>query len=174
MRYNVHSPCAFHNGIAKISRGPRRGRAGCDPGAAECRAQAQTPAAPTVVGDGRRHGHGHWRRRRRYRKVGGGAWWRCRTKMRWLLEYTEPDVAWDDAKADGDPEPRRHYDFQVISPRMTHGSITASGDFACPTTRRTADEMDEMMDGKVIGDGERLDGLPARSTDRRPDGLHRP
>ena len=70
----------------------------------------------------------------------------------------------------------RNDEIKVLSPRMTHGSITASGDFACPTTTRTSIPIAtiEADNPVVIGDGERHNGLPPRSTDRRPDGLHGP
>ena len=67
----------------------------------------------------------------------------------WLLEYTEPGVAWDDATEVkfADTVSIR----QSLSPRMTHGSITASGDFACPTTRMDSDGTMDGEQGKVIG-----------------------
>ena len=95
MRYNVHSPCTFHNRIAKSISGPRRGRAGRDLGLPSA-AQAQTPAAPKVTGTGdgtTEDGHGTITVER------GG---RCLvvptlTKWGWMVEYTEPGVPWADA-----------------------------------------------------------------------------
>ena len=91
MRYNVHSPCAFRNRITKSL--------GVLVGAAlvafmlPTAAQAQTPAAPTVTGTGDG-------------KVGSdgtitASWGRSlgtdSGQDQWLVEYTEPGVAWDDA-----------------------------------------------------------------------------
>ena len=49
MRYNVHSPCAFHSRIAK-SLGVLVGAALVATLGLPSAAQAQTPAAPTVTG----------------------------------------------------------------------------------------------------------------------------
>ena len=115
MRYNVHSPCAFHSRIAKTL--------GVLVGAAlvalmlPTAAQAQTPAAPMVstgmTGTG---------------EVGSAAiitatWGEPLSSSGqegWLVEYTEPGVAWDDAtkkvfgitiKTEGAPanDPRIHH-----------------------------------------------------------------
>ena len=49
MRYNVHSPCAFHSRIAK-TLGVLVGAALVATLGLPSAAQAQTPAAPTVTG----------------------------------------------------------------------------------------------------------------------------
>ena len=51
MRYNVHSPCAFHSRIAKTI-GVLVGAALVATLGLPSAAQAQTPAAPTVTGTG--------------------------------------------------------------------------------------------------------------------------
>ena len=51
MRYNVHSPCAFHSRIAK-TLGVLVGAALIATLGLPSAVQAQTPAAPTVTGDG--------------------------------------------------------------------------------------------------------------------------
>ena len=90
MRYNVHSPCAFHNRIAK-SLGVLVGAALVATLMLPTAAQAQTPDAPMVtgMGDG---------------EVGSdgtitATWGQALAGDQdgWLLEYTEPGVAWDDA-----------------------------------------------------------------------------
>ena len=68
MRYNVHSPCAFRNRIAK-SIGVLVGAALVATLGLPSAVQAQTPPAPTVTGTG--DGDGRLRRHH-YRKVGGG------------------------------------------------------------------------------------------------------
>ena len=94
MRYNVHSPCAFHNRIAK-SLGVLVGAALVATLGLPSAAQAQTPAAPTVtgMGDGTAHssdGCPPLLQRGGRRLV---AW----EQNGWMLEYTEPGVPWDDA-----------------------------------------------------------------------------
>ena len=77
MRYNVHSPCAFHNGIARYL-GVLVAAALVATLGLPSAVQAQTPAAPTVagMGDGTTDGGHH------YRNVGGGAW--CGYRSRWV------------------------------------------------------------------------------------------
>ena len=53
MRYNVHSPCAFHSRIAK-TLGVLVGAALIATLGLPSAVQAQTPPAPTVTGMGRR------------------------------------------------------------------------------------------------------------------------
>ena len=108
MRYNVHSPCAFHNRIARYL-GVLVAAALIATLGLPSAAQAQTPAAPTVTGDGRRQGTGggptitatwgvdNWIVTMTVERSSGGA--------RWKVEYTEPGVPWDDAKA---LDPERH------------------------------------------------------------------
>ena len=71
----------------------------------------------------------------------------------WLLEYTEPGDAW--AKATKVMYRREDVKrCQRLSPRMTHGSITASGNFACPTTSLTwaiGNMPIQLLQGKVVG-----------------------
>ena len=92
MRYNVHQPRAFRNRIAK-SIGVLVAAALVATLGLPSAAQAQTPAAPKVTGtgDGMVGSDGTliatWGQ-----PLGAG------DQDRWLLEYTEPDVAWDDAK----------------------------------------------------------------------------
>ena len=71
MRYNVHSPCTFRNRIAK-SLGVLVGAALIATLGLPSAVQAQTPAAPTVTGQG--DGTVAGAPRRHYRKVGGEAW----------------------------------------------------------------------------------------------------
>ena len=92
MRYNVHSPCAFLNRIAK-TLGVLVAAALIATLGLPSAAQAQTPAAPTVEGTGDGTG-------------GAGATitasWGQPLDMDsaqdgWMLEHTEPGVAWADA-----------------------------------------------------------------------------
>lgn len=92
MRYNVHSPCAFHHRITKYL-GVLVASALIATLGLPSAAQAQTPEAPKVtgVGDGM--------------TVGGGtltATWGAGTvteQTHWKVEYTEPGVPWANAKA---------------------------------------------------------------------------
>ena len=69
MRYNVHSPCTFHNRIARYL-GVLVAAALVATLGLPSAVQAQTPAAP--IGD--RHGDGTaCRRRHHYAKCGGAA-----------------------------------------------------------------------------------------------------
>jgi hypothetical protein len=93
MRYNVHPPRAFRNRIAK-SIGVLVAAALIATLGLPSAVQAQTPAAPMVTGTGDG-------------MVGSDpatitATWgqplgQNSDQDQWLLEYTEPDVAWDDA-----------------------------------------------------------------------------
>ena len=92
MHYNVHSPCAFHNRIAK-SIGVFVGAALIATLGLPSAAQAQTPDAPKVTGTGDG-------------TVPGGGTIKAplgdvvvNKQLGWLVEYTEPGVAWDDATA---------------------------------------------------------------------------
>ena len=85
MRYNVHSPCAFHSRIAK-TLGVLVGAALVATLGLPSAAQAQTPAAPTVTGTGDGTGQAA-PPRHHYRNVGGGAWlnltdWKVRQNSR--------------------------------------------------------------------------------------------
>ena len=95
-------------------------------------AQAQTPAAPMVTGTGDGVAA--------YEATITATWGRLSLgteptdQDQWLVEYTEPGVAWDEATEvpiDGTGSTIVRY--SVLSPRMTPGSIMVSGDFACPT-----------------------------------------
>ena len=82
MRYNVHSPCAFRNRIARYL-GVLVAAALVAVLGLPSAAQAQTPAAPDVEGVRRRHGRR--RRRHHYRNVttGGRILYR-RRQSRWV------------------------------------------------------------------------------------------
>ena len=136
MRYNVHSPCAFHSRIAK-TLGVLVGAALVATLGLPRAAQAQTPAAPTVTGTG----DGETAARRKITAIVGerrllprGAPTGCvaaRIYRAWRT-MGRCDVG------------GRSNCFQVIvlqnlSPRMTPGSIMVSGDFACRIGRRDAD-----------------------------------
>ena len=95
MRYNVYSPCAFHSRIAK-SLGVLVGAALVATLGLPIVAQAQTPAAPTVTGTGDGTGTGD---EAAVIAMWGGTLGDSAGQMGWLLEYTEPGVAWDDATA---------------------------------------------------------------------------
>ena len=92
MRYNVHSPCAFHNRIAK-SLGVLVGAALVAVLGLPSAAQAQTPAAPDVTGTG----DGMVGSDGTLTAMWGQPLGTNSDQDQWLLEYTEPDVAWDDA-----------------------------------------------------------------------------
>ena len=93
MRYNVHSPCAFHSRITKYL-GVLVGAALVATLMLPTAAQAQTPAPPTVTGTGDG-------------TVGTGgtvtATWVGATGIEdhdgWMVEYTEPGEPWADATA---------------------------------------------------------------------------
>ena len=88
MRYNVYSPCAFRSRIAK-SLGVLVGAALVATLMLPTAAQAQTPAAPMVTGTSGADAAitATWGA-----ALGGDA-----GQDQWLVEYTEPGVAWDDA-----------------------------------------------------------------------------
>ena len=92
MRYNVYSPCAFHSRIAK-SLGVLVGAALVATLGLPSAVQAQTPAAPTVVGVGT----GMTAADPATITATWGGMLTGASQDAWLLEYTEPDVAWDDA-----------------------------------------------------------------------------
>ena len=118
MRYNVHPPRAFRNRIAK-TLGVLVGAALVATLGLPSAAQAQTPAAPTVTGEGDG-------------MVGGPdatitATWGAplgtgSDQDQWLLEYTEPDVAWDDAtKVMLDETAMMSEALSANDPRIHHG-----------------------------------------------------
>ena len=112
MRYNVHSPCAFHSRIAKSL--------GVLVGAAlvalmlPTAAQAQTPAAPMVTGSSGANAA--------ITVTWGEPLVPSSGQDEWLVEYTEPGVAWDDATkvfiADQDV---MMSEFPANDPRIHHG-----------------------------------------------------
>ena len=93
MRYNVHPSRAFRNRIARYL-GVLVGAALVATLGLPSAAQAQTPAAPTVkgMGDGTTGDGGT------ITATWGAALGMNSGQDQWLLEYTEPDVDWDDAK----------------------------------------------------------------------------
>ena len=94
MRYNVHSPCAFHSRIAK-PLGVLVGAALVATLGLPSAVQAQTPAAPTVegTGNGMANGAGATMNATWGTELGGDN----SPQTGWKVEYTEPGVAWDDA-----------------------------------------------------------------------------
>ena len=93
MRYNVYSPCAFHSRIAK-SFGVLVGAALVATLGLPSAAQAQTPAAPTVTGAG----DGEVDSTATITATWGEPLGGMSEQDQWLLEYTEPGVAWAKAK----------------------------------------------------------------------------
>ena len=71
MRYTVHTHRTFHHRITKYL-GVLVAAALVATLGLPSAVQAQTPAAPTVTGDRRRH---HRLRRHHYRNVGAAAWY---------------------------------------------------------------------------------------------------
>ena len=120
MRYNVHSPCTFHNRIARYL-GVLVAAALVAALGLPSAVQAQTPAAPMVTGEGDG-------------TVGSDgtitATWGRPLDMNsdqdgWMLEHTEPGVAWDDAEMtpfkDDDKDAMTSGEILAGDPRIHHG-----------------------------------------------------
>ena len=123
MRYNVHSPCTFRNRIAK-SLGVLVGAALIATLGLPSAVQAQTPAAPTVTGQGDGTVAGapmaaitaKWGG-----KLGSGT---DPAQNGWLLEYTEPGVAWAKATKkviDGGADAMTSGPLDADDPRIHNG-----------------------------------------------------
>ena len=174
MRYNVHSPCAFHSRIAK-SLGVLVAAALVATLGLPSAAQAQTPAAPTVTG----MGDGAPRastapppllQRGGSRLVDGSG------QDQWLLEYTEPGVAWDDATEVKVEIEGGTKDFRCLpadDPRIHHGVWRFRVSYYDAESPNTDTRQSTEPCPSGHRHGERHNGLPARSADRRPDGLRR-
>ena len=137
MHYSSHPPRAFRNRIAR-NLGVLVAAALVAALGLPSAVQAQTPAAPTVDRHRRRQ---DWPPTPPPLLQCGGSRLVLKVlpvRIMWLLEYTEPGVAWAKATED-DRNARAIMRTVKVSLRMTHGSITASGDFACPTMTRTAE-----------------------------------
>ena len=113
MRYNVHSPCAFHNRIAK-TLGVLVGAALVATLLLPTAAQAQTPSAPTVTGSSGADSM--------VTAMWGQPLGTDSGQDQWLLEYTEPGVAWDDAESEViDQLVTRMFAVSANDPRIHHG-----------------------------------------------------
>ena len=143
MRYNVHSPCAFHNRIAK-SLGVLVGAALVAVLGLPSAAQAQTPAAPDVTGTG----DGMVGSDGTLTAMWGQPLGTDSDQDQWLLEYTEPDVAWDDAtKVMLDETVGMSEALSANDPRIHHGVWR----FRVSYYQEDSDDVMEGMQGKVIG-----------------------
>ena len=143
MRYNVHSPCAFHSRIAK-TLGVLVGAALVATLGLPSAVQAQTPAAPTVegTGDGSVGSDGT------LTAMWGQPLGTSSDQDQWLLEYTEPDVAWDDAtKVMLDETAMMSEALSANDPRIHHGVWR----FRVSYYQEDSDDVMEGMQGKVIG-----------------------
>ena len=116
MRYNVYSPCAFHSRIAK-SLGVLVGAALVATLLLPTAAQAQTPEAPTVTGMGDGTGTGTGANPAVIANWGG----ELANQIGWLLEYTEPGVAWDDATEKAMGADMKTFSVPANDPRIHHG-----------------------------------------------------
>ena len=128
MRYNVHSPCAFRNRIAK-TLGVLVGAALVATLGLPSAVQAQTPAAPTVTGQETAAPTAPW-----LLQCGGSR----------LVPIPDRISGWSNIQSLASHGTMRREVIDrrplgcSLSPRMTHGSIMVSGGFACPTTMRTS------------------------------------
>ena len=98
MRYNVHSPCAFHSRIAK-TLGVLVAAALIATLGLPSAAQAQTPAAPTVTGTGDGTVGAAATVTATWVGAGGCDSGRWHEQTGWVVEYTEPGEPWADATA---------------------------------------------------------------------------
>ena len=113
MRYNVHSPCAFRNRIAK-SLGVLVGAALVATLGLPSAVQAQTPAAPDVTGSSGADAA--------ITAMWGEPLGSASGQDQWLVEYTEPGVAWDDAtEMVIDNLATRMHSSDANDPRIHHG-----------------------------------------------------
>ena len=150
MRYNVHSPCAFHSRIAK-TLGVLVGAALIATLGLPSAVQAQTPAAPKVTGTG----DGTV-------PAGGtiNATWGTVTvadQDGWKVEYTEPGVPWDDAKAQDVME-----NATVMAEITANDSRIHHGVWKVRVSYWNYDAQDD--DNVAIMGGERI-GMPSATTD---------
>ena len=141
MRYNVHSPCAFHSRIAK-SLGVLVGAALVATLGLPSAVQAQTPAAPMVGA-----------LESETSSATLTATWGEPLNMaqdQWLLEYTEPDVAWDDATKVfiDDHTVKTSMPLPAGDPRIHHGVWR----FRVAYYNTDPDGMPSTDDAAVIGD----------------------
>ena len=161
MRYNVYSPCAFHSRIAK-SLGVLVGAALVATLMLPTAAQAQTPDAPDVEGMGAGTTTD---------KVGSitATWGQPLggsgdddVQDGWMLEHTEPGVAWDDATMTpfmGNTT-MTSGELPADDPRIHHGVWR----FRVSYWNHDAKDKDDVliMDGEIAG--ERV-GSPSALTD---------
>ena len=143
MHYNVHPPRAFRNRIAK-TLGVLVAAALVATLGLPSAAQAQTPAAPTVTGTG----DGMVGSAGTLTAMWGQPLGQDSDQDRWLFEYTEPDVAWDDAKmeiiAEGDSMSAA---LPANDPRIHHGVWR----FRVSYYQLDSDDVMDGDQGKVIG-----------------------
>ena len=143
MRYSSHPPRAFRNRIAK-SIGVLVGAALVATLGLPSAAQAQTPAAPTVTGTG----DGMVGSDGTLTAMWGNELGQDSAQDQWLLEYTEPDVAWDDAtKVMFADTVDMSEALAANDPRIHHGVWR----FRVSYYQEDSDADMEGMQGKVIG-----------------------
>ena len=142
MRYTVHTHRTFHHRITKYL-GVLVSAALVATLGLPSAVQAQTPAAPTVegTGDGTVGSNGTltvmWGQ-----PLGAG------DQDQWLLEYTEPDVAWDDAtKVMIDEQTMMSEALSANDPRIHHGVWR----FRVSYYQMDSDDDTTGDQGKVIG-----------------------
>ena len=113
MRYNVHPPRAFRNRIAK-TLGVLVGAALVATLGLPSAVQAQTPAAPMVTGTSGAEAM--------VTAMWGDPLESASGQDQWLVEYTEPGVAWDDAETEViDSLSTRMFAVSANDPRIHHG-----------------------------------------------------
>ena len=145
MRYNVHSPCAFHSRIAKTI-GVLVGAALVATLGLPSAAQAQTPAAPTVTGTGDGTVGSNGTLTAMWGAPLGSA---ASDQDQWLLAYTEPGVAWDDATEVmiDSTDPSTSGALLANDPRIHHGVWR----FRVSYYQMDSDDTMDGDQGKVIG-----------------------
>ena len=113
MRYNLHQPRAFRNRIAK-TLGVLVGAALIATLGLPSAVQAQTPAAPVVTGSSGADAM--------VTAMWGQPLESASGQDQWLVEYTEPDVDWDDAEAVVTEQlTTRMFSVSADDPRIHHG-----------------------------------------------------
>ena len=136
MRYTVHTHRTFHHRITKYL-GVLVGAALVATLGLPSAAQAQDASGAATLTAQWLHGRPGSTTPPLLQRGGRNDAWSDSDQGSWLFEYTEPGVAWDDATSltmiTADDTVDDDLLMQRLSPRMTHGSITASGDLACPS-----------------------------------------
>ena len=164
MRYTVHTHRTFHHRITKYL-GVLVGAALVATLGLPSAAQAQTPAAPTVdgTGDGSVGSDGT------LTAVWGQPLGTSSDQDQWLLEYTEPDVAWDDAtKVMLDEIAMMSEALSANDPRIHHGVWR----FRVSYYQEDSDDVMEGMQGKVIGTASALTDYHHGPPTAAPTGLN--